>query len=197
MAAPSRPAPSRGGHRRCRAFVARRGTGAGPVSSCDTAGSVSAAPPCCSPLPVLRRRSAQAPQPGAGLRPDWLLAERRRGRRSRRGGGIGGGARRGGGRGGLWQRSGAERSAACLEWEAEGPGGRCPEQSPAPGGVTRSPEQGACSPPEAAGAALGALMHRPGPAAAVRKVNKNVIMFFLVEARNKREENRSFSREKI
>lgn len=117
------------------------------------------------------------------------------------GGGAGGGAGSAAGPGAEegeeGSGSGAERSAACLEWEAEGPGGRCPEQSPAPGGVTRSPEQGACSPPEAAGAALGALMHRPGPAAAVRKVNKNVIMFFLVEARNKREENRSFSREKI
>lgn len=77
---PPRPAPSRGGHRSSRVFVARRGPGpgpgpgAGPVSSCDAAGSVSAAPPRCSALPALGRRSAQAPQPGAGLRPDWLLA---------------------------------------------------------------------------------------------------------------------------
>lgn len=41
-----------------------------------------------SPLPALRRRSGQAPQPGAGLRPDWLLAERRGRRRSRRRGGL-------------------------------------------------------------------------------------------------------------
>lgn len=40
-------------------------------------------------------------------------------------------------------------------------------------------------------------MHRPGPAAAVWKINKNVIMCILVGARNKREETPSFSLEEI
>ena len=59
------------------------------------------------------------------------------------------------------------------------------------------PEQWVCSPLEAAVAALWALIHRPGPAAAVWKVNKNVIMCVLVGARNKREENPLFSLEEI
>lgn len=63
--------------------------------------------------------------------------------------------------------------------------------------VKRTPEQWVCSPPEAAVAALRALMHRPGPAAAVWKVNKTVIMCVIVGARNKREENPSFSLEEI
>lgn len=87
---------------------------------------------------------------------------------------------------------GAGRALPC------GPGRAGPRaRPPALGVVTRSPEQGVCSPSEAAGGALGALMHRPGPAAAVRKVNKNVIMRFLVGARNEREDNPSFSREEI
>lgn len=83
---------------------------------------------------------------------------------------------------------------------AAGPGGRCPERRPAPRADPRSksgntePRAGVCSPPEAAGDALGALMHRPGPAAAVRKVNKNVIMCFLVGARNERGKTLVFSR---
>lgn len=40
-------------------------------------------------------------------------------------------------------------------------------------------------------------MHRPGPAAAVWKISKNVIMCILVGAHNKREEPPSFSREEI
>lgn len=40
-------------------------------------------------------------------------------------------------------------------------------------------------------------MHRPGPAAAVWKVNKNVIMCILVGTRNKSEENALFSLEEM
>lgn len=67
------------------------------------------------------------------------------------------------------------------------------------GGATGAtgPGRCVCSPPEAAVAALRALMHRPGPAAAVWEVNKNVIMRILVGARNKREETPSFSLEEI
>lgn len=101
----------------------------------------------------------------------------------------------GSGTGALPAWSGRRRSRAGAALRA-GPSWP-PGQTPPLGVVTRSPEQGVCSPPEAAGGALGALVHRPGPAAAVRKINKNVIVWFLVGACNEREDNPSFSREEI